>query len=291
MSRTTPESHPESHSESQLDSHPEGRPDGHSEGRPDRHPDHRPARFTGRTALLTAAASGIGAATARRLADEGASVLVTDVDAAGAEKVADEVRAKGGRARHLGLDVTNPEAWPEALRTVEEWTGRLDLLHLNAGRNLPGAIHELDDTSWHDHLRLALDSVFYGVRAAVPLLTASGAGAVVVTGSVHAVLGFSGFPAYAAAKGGVSALVRQLAVEYAGRIRFNAVVPGAVETGLWTDAPDEYRVQTAARTPVGRLGEPEDIAAAVAFLGSDDASFITGQNLVVDGGRSISSQE
>ena len=282
MSRTTPESHPESHSENHLDSHPEGRPD--------RHPDHRPARFTGRTALLTAAASGIGAATARRLADEGASVLVTDVDAAGAEKVADEVSAKGGRARHLGLDVTNPEAWPEVVRTAEEWTGRLDLLHLNAGRNLPGAIHELDDTSWHDHLRLALDSVFYGVRAAVPLLTASG-GAVVVTGSVHAVLGFSGFPAYAAAKGGVSALVRQLAVEYAGRIRFNAVVPGAVETGLWTDAPDEYRAQTAARTPVGRLGEPEDIAAAVAFLGSDDASFITGQNLVVDGGRSISSQE
>ncbi len=267
MSRTIPESHADSH------------------------PGHRPARFTGRTALLTAAASGIGAATVRRLAEEGASVLVTDVDAAGAEKVADEVRAKGGRARHLGLDVTNPEAWPEAIRTVEEWTGRLDLLHLNAGRNLPGAIHELDDTSWHDHLRLALDSVFYGVRAAVPLLTASGAGAVVVTGSVHAVLGFSGFPAYAAAKGGVSALVRQLAVEYAGRIRFNAVVPGAVETGLWIDAPDEYRAQTAARTPVGRLGEPEDIAAAVAFLGSDDASFITGQNLVVDGGRSISSQE
>lgn len=257
----------------------------------DRLPDRHVSRFTGRTALLTAAGSGIGAATARRLADEGAAVLVTDVDAGGAEKVADEVRAKGGRARHLGLDVTNPEAWPEAVRMAEEWTGRLDLLHLNAGRNLPGAIHEIDDTFWHDHLRLALDSVFYGVRAAVPLLTASGAGAVVVTGSVHAVLGFSGFPAYAAAKGGVSALVRQLAVEYAGRIRFNAVVPGAVETGLWTDAPDEYRAQTAARTPVGRLGEPEDIAAAVAFLGSDDASFITGQNLVVDGGRSISSQE
>ncbi|MEW1828374.1 SDR family NAD(P)-dependent oxidoreductase [Streptomyces sp. NPDC088196] len=257
----------------------------------DRLPDRHASRFTGRTALLTAAASGIGAATARRLADEGASVLVTDVDAGGAAKVADEVRSKGGRARHLGLDVTDSEAWPEAVRMAEEWTGRLDLLHLNAGRNLPGAIHEIDDTFWHDHLRLALDSVFYGVRAAVPLLTASGAGAVVVTGSVHAVLGFSGFPAYAAAKGGVSALVRQLAVEYAGRIRFNAVVPGAVETGLWTDAPDEYRAQTAARTPVGRLGEPEDIAAAVAFLGSDDASFITGQNLVVDGGRSISSQE
>ncbi|MFD4510863.1 SDR family NAD(P)-dependent oxidoreductase [Streptomyces sp. NPDC058457] len=249
-----------------------------------------PTRFAGRTALLTAAASGIGAATAHRLAGEGASVLVTDVDEEGAARVAEEVRAKGGEARHRALDVTDPEAWPHAVRAAEEWTGRLDLLHLNAGRNLPGAVHELDDASWHSHLRLALDSVFYGCRAAVPLLSAA-RGAIVVTSSVHAVLGFSGFPAYAAAKGGVTALVRQLAVEYGGRIRVNAVVPGAVDTGLWVDAPAEYRARTAARTPVGRIGEPEDIAAAVAFLGSEDAAFITGQNLVVDGGRSISAHE
>ncbi|SED94520.1 short chain dehydrogenase [Streptomyces sp. 3213] len=93
---------------------------------PENHPDRHASRFTGRTALLTAAASGIGAATARRLAEEGASVLVTDVDAAGAETVAEEVRAKGGQARHLGLDVTNPEAWPEAIRTAQVWTGRLE---------------------------------------------------------------------------------------------------------------------------------------------------------------------
>jgi NAD(P)-dependent dehydrogenase (short-subunit alcohol dehydrogenase family) len=247
-------------------------------------------RFAGRTALLTAAASGIGAATAHRLAGEGASVLVTDVDEKGAARVAEEVRAKGGEARHRALDVTDPEAWPHAVRAAEEWTGRLDLLHLNAGRNLPGAIHELDDAAWHSHLRLALDSVFYGCRAAVPLLSAA-RGAIVITSSVHAVLGFSGFPAYAAAKGGVTALVRQLAVEYGGRIRVNAVVPGAVDTGLWVNAPADYRAQTAARTPVGRIGEPEDIAAAVAFLGSADADFITGQNLVVDGGRSISAHE
>ncbi|MFJ9559569.1 SDR family NAD(P)-dependent oxidoreductase [Streptomyces fuscichromogenes] len=247
-------------------------------------------RYAGHTALLTAAASGIGAATAHRLAAEGASVLVTDVDGKGAARVAEEVRAKGGDARHRALDVTDPEAWPHAVRAAEQWTGRLDLLHLNAGRNLPGAVHELDDAAWHSHLRLALDSVFYGCRAAVPLLSAA-RGAIVVTSSVHAVLGFSGFPAYAAAKGGVTALVRQLAVEYGGRIRVNAVVPGAVDTGLWVDAPPEYRAQTAARTPVGRIGEPEDIAAAVAFLGSSDAAFVTGQNLVVDGGRSISAHE
>jgi NAD(P)-dependent dehydrogenase (short-subunit alcohol dehydrogenase family) len=114
---------------------------------------------------------------------------------------------------------------------------------------------------------------------------------VVITSSVHAVIGFKGFPAYAAAKGGIDALVRQLAVEYGGQIRFNSVLPGAVVTALWAGAPSEYKAQTVARTPVGRLGAAEDIAAAVAFFASEDASFITGQNLLVDGGRSISSQE
>ncbi|KUN83266.1 SDR family NAD(P)-dependent oxidoreductase [Streptomyces griseoruber] len=249
-----------------------------------------PARFTGRTALLTAAASGIGAATARRLAAEGASVLVTDVDAEGAHRVAEEIRAAGGRAQDQCLDVTAPSQWTAAVTAAESWTGRLDVLHLNAGQNVHGAAHELDDATWHHQLRLCLDAVFYGVRAAVPLLRTA-RGAVVITSSVHAVVGFKGFPAYAAAKGGIDALVRQLAVEYGGQIRFNAVLPGAVATALWTEVPDEYKALVASRTPVGRLGAPEDIAAAVAFLASEDASFVTGQNLLVDGGRSISSQE
>ncbi|MDX2936076.1 SDR family NAD(P)-dependent oxidoreductase [Streptomyces ipomoeae] len=249
-----------------------------------------PARFTGRTALLTAAASGIGAATGHRLAAEGASVLVTDVDAEGAHKVAEEIRARGGHARDRRLDVTSPDEWAAAVAEARSWTGRLDVLHLNAGQNLRGAAHELDDATWHDQLRLCLDSVFYGVRATVPLLR-DARGAVVITSSIHAAIGFKGFPAYAAAKGGIDALVRQLAVEYGGQIRFNSVLPGAVVTALWAQVPAEYRALTASYAPVGRLGTPEDIAAAVAFFASDDASFITGQNLLVDGGRSISSHE
>ncbi|MFF7789938.1 SDR family oxidoreductase [Streptomyces sp. NPDC007991] len=247
-------------------------------------------RFEGRTALLTAAASGIGEATAHRLAAEGASVLVTDVDAEGARRVAEEIRAEGGRALHRRLDVTSADAWTETVEAVTSWTGHLDIVHLNAGRNLYGPAHELDDATWHDQLRLCLDSVLYGVRATLPLLRAAH-GAVVVTSSIHAALGFRGFPAYAAAKGGIDALVRQLAVEYGGQVRFNSILPGAVVTPLWGQVDPEYRARTSARTPVGRLGTPEDIAAAVAFFASDDASFITGQNLLVDGGRSISSQE
>lgn len=248
------------------------------------------ARFTGRTALLTAAASGIGAATAQRLAAEGAFVLVTDVDGDGAHRVAEEIRAKGGQARGRRLDVTSPGEWASAVAEATSWTGRVDVLHLNAGRNVRGAAHELDDGSWHDQLRLSLDPVFYGVRATVPLLRAAN-GSVVITSSVHAALGFSGYPAYAAAKGGIGALVRQLAVEYGGQVRFNAVLPGAVVTAPWAGVPAEGRAQVASRTPVGRLGTPEDIAAAVAFLASEDASYITGQNLLVDGGRSITSHE
>lgn len=248
------------------------------------------ARFTGRTALLTAAGSGIGEATAHRLAMEGASVVVTDVDAAAADRVAEEVRAKGGQAHSRRLDVTSPDDWTAAVTETAERTGRIDVLHLNAGRNLPGAVHELDDASWHGQLRLSLDSVFYGVRATVPLLRAA-RGAVVITSSIHAAVGFRGNPAYAAAKGGIGSLVRQLAVEYGGEIRFNAILPGAVVTALWADSPDDYKALTAARTPVGRLGTPEDIAASVAFFASDDAAFITGQNLLVDGGRSINSHE
>ncbi|MGW1024705.1 SDR family NAD(P)-dependent oxidoreductase [Streptomyces sp. NPDC002577] len=248
------------------------------------------ARFGGRTALLSAAASGIGEATAHRLAAEGASVLVTDIDGKGAQRVAEEIRAEGGQARDLQLDATSPADWAAAVAEAESWTGRLDVVHLNAGRNFPGAAHELDDASWHDQLRLSLDSVFFGVRATVPLLRAA-RGAVVITSSVHAAIGYKGYPAYAAAKGGIDALVRQLAVEYGGEVRFNAVLPGAVVTALWARTTPEAKARISARTPAGRLGMPEDVAAAVAFLASDDASFITGQNLLVDGGRSITSHE
>jgi NAD(P)-dependent dehydrogenase (short-subunit alcohol dehydrogenase family) len=249
------------------------------------------SRFTAKTALLSAAASGIGAATARRLAAEGARVLVTDIDDEAGARVVEQIDADGGWARYLHCDVCSPTDWDHAVATLLSWCGRIDVLHLNAGRNVPAAVGELDPQRWALQLRLSLDSAYHGIRAGLPALRAS-RGAIVITSSIHARLGFRTFPAYAAAKGALEALVRQLAVEYgADGVRVNAVAPGAVDTALWADAPESYRAQTIGFTPLRRLGTPAEIAAAVAFLASDDASFITGQSLVVDGGRTISAHE
>ena len=248
-------------------------------------------RFDGKAALLTAAASGIGAATARRLAAEGAQVLVTDLDDAAGQVVVDKITADGGQARYRHCDVTNPVHWSETVAELHAWTGRVDVLHLNAGGNTVGSVDEITEETWTAQLRFGLDSAYFGLHATLPLLRES-QGAVVMTSSIHAHVGFRGYPAYAAAKGAIEALVRQLAVDYGpDGVRVNAVAPGAVLTGMWTNTTDDHRHEVAERTPLRRIGVPADIAAVVAFLASDDAAFVTGQVLLADGGRSITSNE
>jgi NAD(P)-dependent dehydrogenase (short-subunit alcohol dehydrogenase family) len=243
-------------------------------------------RFIDRVALLTAAGSGIGAATARRLAAEGATVVVTDLDVEHGEQVTDEIRASGATAEFLALDATSGPAWTECVVRVLDRHQRIDVLHLNAGRNIVGSLQDISDELWDRQLDLALRSTMLGARACLPALRSAG-GSVVATTSVHAHRGMPGFPAYAAAKGGIESLFRQLAVDYGPQVRFNVVAPGATVTGLWADIGADVRAEVVARTPLARLGRPEDIAAAVAFLASDDASFITGATLVVDGGRIV----
>lgn len=245
-----------------------------------------PTRFAGRVALLTAAGSGIGAATARRLAAEGADVLVTDVDDDAGSAVTEHLVSGGGRAEYRHLDVTEPTRWREVVDELLGRTGRLDVLHLNAGRNIAEPIGSITDELWARQIDLSLTSALYGVRTCLPSLLVS-RGNVVITSSIHAVAGLRGFPAYAAAKGGLSALVRQLAGEYGPDVRVNAVLPGAIETGLWDDSPASARDTVARLTPAGRMGTPEEVASAVAFLASDDAAYVTGVNLLVDGGRAI----
>jgi len=235
-----------------------------------------------RVALVTGAARGIGLACARRLAERGHAVVLTDVDEEAGAAAAAELRAGGHAASFAPLDVADPRAWAAVAGSLE----RLDVLVSNAALQQAAPAHALDDDGWRRQLEVSLSGAFYGVRATIDLLRGA-RGAIVICSSVHALVGMPGHPAYGAAKGGLLALTRQLAVEYGPDVRVNAVLPGPILTAAWDGVGEADRARSGAATVAGRLGAPEEVAAAVAFLASADASYITGASLVVDGGWSV----
>jgi glucose 1-dehydrogenase len=241
-------------------------------------------RFAGRTAVVTGAASGIGAATARRLAQEGAAVVVTDVAAAG-EQVSAQINAAGGRAAFVRGDVADEQDWAAVLQAAHVF-GPVQLLVSNAFTHDLAPAHETSRASWDRQLAVNLTGAFLGFRAVLDDLRATRGSAVLVS-SVHAHAGLPGHPAYAASKGGLLSLCGQLAVEYGPEVRVNAVIPGPIMTAAWDRVGEEGRRHSARATAAGRLGRPEEVAAAIAFLGSQDASYVTGASLVVDGGWSV----
>jgi 3alpha(or 20beta)-hydroxysteroid dehydrogenase len=238
-------------------------------------------RVDGKTALVTGAAHGIGAATARLLATEGASVLVADIDASAGLSVA---RDCGGDSEFIELDVTEAIGWAELAAKCER-RGSLEILVNNAGLRVDPSIPELSVEEWDRALAVNVRGVFLGVKYMLPMLRAAERSSIVNIGSIAAVTGFAFAPAYQASKGAVCALTRHLAVSYArDGIRANCLHPGTIDTRMsWTMPWSEREAQRAA-TPLGRFGSVGEIAQIILFLASGESSFMTGAEIVADGG-------
>jgi NAD(P)-dependent dehydrogenase (short-subunit alcohol dehydrogenase family) len=239
----------------------------------------------GRRAVVTGGGSGIGAATCRRFADEGAAVAVLDVDAGAAEAVA---AAVGGMA--VAADVADGAAVASAFEQAAAALGGLDTVVNNAGTGNVMPLHDYPDAEWDRLIAVNLTGVFNGTRAAVAHLRAGGGeGAIVNVSSLSGVRPTRGEAPYSAAKAGVVALTMSAALEYGPAIRVNCVSPGFIRTPLTELAAvdDATRAELEAATPLGRLGTAEDVAATIAFLCSDLAAYVTGANLVVDGGSAL----
>jgi meso-butanediol dehydrogenase/(S,S)-butanediol dehydrogenase/diacetyl reductase len=242
-------------------------------------------RFDQQAIYVTGAGHGIGRAIALRLAAEKGAVAVSDIDAEAAEQVASEIVASGGTAFATTCDVTSRDSVEASIADAIGRFGKLNVLVNTAGGdwNEP-AFGEIADELWDRKLDVNLTGVFRCIRAALPSLIASGPGSNVVTiGSINGNVAIGGY-AYSAAKAGLEILTKNLAARYGRQgMRFNLITPGTIRTRNWIGRDDDLK-RFARMHPLGRVGEPEDIAAAVAFLASDDASWITGVNLPVEGG-------
>jgi meso-butanediol dehydrogenase/(S,S)-butanediol dehydrogenase/diacetyl reductase len=245
--------------------------------------------LVGRVAVVTAGGSGIGAATARRFAREGVRVLVADLSGRRAEAVATEIASTGARAEWLKMDAADPDGAQAAVRRALDTWGRLDIMVNNAGHAEVAPLDEITIEGWNRVLAVTLTGAFLGMKYCLPVMRRQGGGAIVNTASISGTAGDYGLSSYNAAKAGVINLTRSAAIENARHgIRVNCVCPGTIDTRapelLGGARADEIRREQAAVNPIARMGQADEIASAIVFLASDEASFITGAALVVDGG-------
>lgn len=244
--------------------------------------------LTGKIALVTGGASGIGAACAKMLAKQGAHVAVIDLNLQNIQPVVDAINSAGGKAIALSADVSNEAAIAKA---VTDTTAQLEGLHIAVNcAGIGGNIGPLADQTaedWRRVLAVNLDGVFYSMRHEIPAILKSGGGSIINIASVFGQLAFANSSGYVAAKHGVVGLSKNAAIEYATQgIRVNSVGPSSIRTPLLSPVPSELLEKMTQLHPVKRLGEPEEVAAVVTFLASDEASFVTGSHYTVDGGYS-----
>jgi glucose 1-dehydrogenase len=247
-------------------------------------------RLAGKCAIVTGAANGIGLACARRLAADGASIALADINAELGEAAAKALRDEGARAIFVATDVTDRAAIDALVNRAVDEFGRLDVMLNNAGVALNASILEMSDEIFDKVLATNLRSAFIGTQLAARQMVASGRGGVIINmSSVNALLAIPGLAAYACSKGALNQLTKVAAIELAvHKIRVVAIGPGTILTDLAKKAvmgDDASRRKILARTPIGRAGEPEEVASVASFLASDDASYITGQTIYPDGGR------
>jgi len=258
-------------------------------------------RVSGKVALVTGGASGIGRGCAEKLAAEGAFVVVTDIQDHLGEEVVTGIKKAGGQAEYRRQDVTDENVWIEIVDGIKARHGRLDFLVNNAGIGIGGSILEMTLEAWRRQTAINLDGVFLGTKHSIPLMRVSGdGGSIVNISSVAGLKGSANLAGYCATKGGVRLFTKAVAMECANAkdgIRVNSVHPGLIETPIWTtvgqavnplaNAPPDLDAMSAMAVPLGVKGWPEDIANGVLWLCSNESRYVTGQELVIDGGLTI----
>jgi NAD(P)-dependent dehydrogenase (short-subunit alcohol dehydrogenase family) len=255
-------------------------------------PSRSPGRIGGRTAIITGAGSGIGKATALLFFSHGAKIIIADRDEKKGKQAEKEIRSKGGDATFFKTDVASLQSVVSLMRSSELAYGPASILVHCAGINMPGGVLSLSEKEWDLTFQTNLTSAFYLTKGVIPQMRKISYGSIVLMSSVQGIAGFLESSAYAASKGGVISLTRQLARDFAGdRIRVNCISPGVIKTEIFDhlEGRDSMFAAVSDYTPLGHLGDPLDVAYACLYLASDESSYITGINLAVDGGVTMRS--